>query len=245
MQEAFSVMEGGLLLVLPPFRIASAGKHSFLASGGTSAWGRTLSSRDKSGEDSSVTKTFGTVGCDNLKSVGGEDNSKDEGNEGISDSSSYTGGEAAAIGLGQGGSSTDAKWENTSSSESAGEAGEIMGAGQGDNEGSGEYERLRLETLEKERVGDAGGVIGVHVSWEQERDITHGGAKARGEGEALITVGCTIVKGMARELACRGGGGCSTLIWSSSRTSMECEFSLTSFSRTVRVKAASTDLCPR
>jgi len=71
-----------------------------------------------------------------------------------------------------------------------------------------------------------------------------GGSKTRGEGQALITVGC-IVKGIARELGCRGTGGCSTLIWSSSRMSMECEFSLTSFSRTVRVKVVSTDLCPR
>jgi len=152
MQEAFSIMEGGLLERSFPFCIASTGGKFFLASGDTSPRGCNLSSRKKSGEDSSVIGT-----------VGGEDNLQDEGNEEISDSSN-TGGEAAAIGLEQGGSSMDAEWGNISSSDTTGETGEIMGVEQGENEGSGEHERLRCETLEKKRVGDAGGVIGVHVS---------------------------------------------------------------------------------
>jgi len=40
------------------------------------------------------------------------------------------------IGSGKGGSSVDAEWENTSSSDTIGEVGEIMGVRQGDNEGS-------------------------------------------------------------------------------------------------------------
>ena len=160
MQEAFSVMEGGLLEGFLPFCIASAGWNSFPAGECTSAGVRPLSSRTKSGEVSSVIKTVGTVGCD--KSVGGEDNSKDEGNEEISDSS-YMGGGAVAIGLGHGDSSMDAEWENISSSGTTGEAGEITGVTRGGNEGSGGHRGLRFETLEKGRVGDAGGVIGVHV----------------------------------------------------------------------------------
>ena len=90
MQEAFSVMEGGLLEGFLFVCIASAGRNSFRASRGASAWGCTLSSRQKPGEDAECNK-----------SVGGEGNSKVEGNEEISDSS-YMGGEAAVTGLGQG-----------------------------------------------------------------------------------------------------------------------------------------------